>query len=237
MQRDPKTLAAAALDFTRRRLGPASERLLADPAIQALALDRVLAGAELEDAILHLVHRAAPAQREVADEFLAFLLLELERNSRTLIAPHLRRYLDGEDLVQSVLGDVWPELAAARFHTKGEFLALLSQRLRWKASDRARHLGTEKVRADLRVEVAPEELPLAQRAASPSSLAARLEEHERLALFLARLPERERLVMRLHLRGEPLGEIARQTGRTEASARKTIRSVIERFQHSFADCG
>lgn len=233
MEQDPRALAAAAQDFASRRLGPACAALLADVKAQAVAVDRILQGWELEDAVLYVVHLALGRDRRAADEFLAFFLLEMERSARSMIAPHLHRYLDSDDLVQSVLGNLWPEMTALRFETRRQFLALLNQRLRWKISDRSRRLSAEKVRADQRLELPPEDLAVPQAGPSPSTLAAQWEDKERLILFLSRLPEGERELMRLYLRGEKVAVIARQLGRSESSTYKTVRHVMDRFKAAF----
>jgi hypothetical protein len=77
-----------------------------------------------------------------------------------------------------VLGDLWRELAALRFETRAGFLALLAQRLRWKAADRARDLGRERRREDLRVAASPEELAPCAPSPSPLAAAASAEEEE-----------------------------------------------------------
>jgi len=88
------------------------------------------------------------------------------------ISPNLRRYLDTGDLVQPVLGDLWPELAGVRFETRGRFLAYMSRRLAWKAAGEARKLGADRRREDLRAGIDVEALGVASDDASPASRAA-----------------------------------------------------------------
>ncbi len=58
------------------------------------------------------------------------------------------------------------------------------------------------------------------------------EERERLALALMRLPERDRLIVRLHLRGEALPEIMRQTGLASEAARKALQRALLRAREA-----
>ncbi|TAH39585.1 MAG: sigma-70 family RNA polymerase sigma factor [Planctomycetota bacterium] len=222
--------AAEALAFARRRLGPASERWLSRPAALAAALSRLEAGAALEDAVLGVVHRAAAQDRGIADEFIAFFLLDLYRMAQATLSPALQRYLDQGDLVDSVLGDLWPRLAELQFETRQQFLAFLAHRLRWKASDRARQLDAGRRREDLRVEADPAALPAPVRDSTPSSLLRELEDRDRLILFLARLGEDDRRLLRLHLQGLPAAEIARQTGIPAHGVRRRIRNAVRSFQ-------
>lgn len=225
---DPKKEAEAVLAFARQHLGPACERLLLEPTRLAAVIQRVRDGRELEDAVLGVVHQAAAQDRAVADEFLSWFLLDLHRIGRSFLAPGLQRYLDSGDLVQSVLGDLWPRLAGARFEDRKRFLAFLSNGLRWKAADWARRLGSARRGEDHRVALPPEELPLTAGGASPATQAGASEERERLILILARLPERDRELLRLHLQGRTLREIGTATGLSEDAARKAVQAAIAR---------
>lgn len=224
----PDCLVAEVLDFARDKLGPASERLMARPASQALVLSRRRAGDRLEDAVLRIVHRYAREDRAVANEFVAFFLGDLLKLGRPMISTGLRRFLDTGDLIQSVLGDLWGGLSTVRFETRAGYLSLLVQRLGWKASDKVRGLRRERRREDLRVSRPPEDLEIQACADSPLSAAARDEERGRLVRAMLRLSERDRLLLRHHFRGDSLGEIAAAVNLSSQSARKALYRAIRR---------
>ena len=225
---DPVLDAAAALRFARGRLGPASEQLLARPDAQALALSRLRHGSDIEDAVLWLVHREARTDPRVADEFVAFFLASLTVAARPALSPGLRRFLDSDDLVQSVMGDLWRELAELEFGTRAQFLAYLNQRVSWKASDHARELMRDKRREDLRTDEGVEDLDPLSPGRAPESLAGIKDEWEKLVLVLLRLPERDRQLLRMHLRGDSVSEIARAMELEVDAARKALQRAMRR---------
>lgn len=225
---DPQTAARRVLAFAREQLGPASERVLTDPRAQTVVLGRMRAGTALEDAVLGEVFRAGATDREAADEFLGHLLPDLMGRAQPQLSRGLRRFLDTGDLVQSVVGDLWPELLELRFETRAQFVSLLAQRLRWKASNAARGLERGKRREDLRAEAPAEELELAADGPSPLSELGSSEERDLLVLALMKLSERDRLILRLHLRAEPLEVIARETGLGPEAARKALQRAVRR---------
>lgn len=222
--------AAEAVRFAREQLGPASERAVSSPEAQALALSRIRAGASLQDAVLWLAHRESRSSVAVANEFVAFFLSDLLSISRPAIAPGLRRFLDSGDLVQSVLGDVWRDVSSIEFDTRAAFLSFLAQRLRWKAADHHKALQRARRSEDRRVDAAPEELPIAGRERDPASIVGQSDERERLALRIMRLPERDRELVRSHLRGEDLSELAKSVGLTQESARKALQRALARLR-------
>src|SRR5262245_49417445 len=100
---DARRQAMEVLQFARDKLGPSSEALLSDPAVQALVLSRLRHGTDLEDAVLAEAHRAASTDRRVADEFIAYFLADLMKLGHHTRSSALRRFLETGDLVQSVL--------------------------------------------------------------------------------------------------------------------------------------
>lgn len=230
---DPAALAARAAAL----LGPAAERLLASAPGAALALARMRAGADADDAVLGLVHAHAADDAELAGEFAGWLMLEMRRAGRGLAGPALRRFLDTGDLVQSVAGDLWPELFELGFETRGQFLALFASRLRWKATDRARAQNAARRREDLRVEPADDELDAARSAPSPATEAGDREDAERLALALGRLPERDARMIRRWLEGENWEKIGASERMEPESARKAVQRAIARAREIAARGG
>lgn len=227
---DPGALGALAADL----LGPAAERLLASASGAALALGRVRAGATLDDAVLGVAHAAARDDAELASEFAGWLLLEMQAAGRGIAGPALRRFVDTGDLVQSVAGDLWPELFELGFETRGQFLALFASRLRWKAADRARAQRAGRRREDLRVEPREEDRGAAGGPPSPATEAGDREEAERLALALARLPERDARMIRRWLEGADWAAIGAAEGLAPESARKAVQRAIARARQIVA---
>lgn len=215
-----------AVEFARDRLGPASERVLANAAAQTVVLSRARGGATLEDAVLGVIHGRTAGDRDLANEFLAYFLGDVMRTGRGLVSPRLRGFLDTCDLAQSVLGDLWPQLTEITFESSGSFLALLRTRLSWKASNRARgarHAG-EADRPARRVDgdTTSTGLDVPDDAPGPGVVAELREEEERMLLALTRLSERDRVVLRSHLAGEAASAIARRLGVSLAAAEKAL---------------
>lgn len=211
-----------------RLLGPACAALVrAEPAAGALQ-ERIRAGARPEDAVLAEAHRASASNPEVAEEFVAFFLGDLLRLGRGSLRPDLKRFLDTDDLVQSVLGDLWTELCAVRFETRASFVALLARRLRWKALGNARHYRAGRRREDRRCEESVGELRVASDEPSPDTRAAQAEERERLIIALARLRPRDRWVLRRHFQGATLQELSAELGLAPRSAAMVLHRAIQR---------
>jgi len=209
-------------------LGPAAARLLASAPGAALALARLRAGKDEEDAVLGLAHAHAGDDPELAGEFAGWLMLEMRRAGRGLAGPALRRFLDTGDLVQSVAGDLWPELFELEFESRGQFLALFASRLRWKAMDRARAQNSMRRREDLRVEPKEDDLHAARSTPSPATEAGDREDLELLALALGRLPERDARMIRRWLEGVDWERIGSEERMAPESARKAVQRAIAR---------
>lgn len=219
----PDAIARAARDVAGR-VGARATELLREPAVLALVVARTRRAATVEDAVLAELHARLDDAR-LADEFVAFFLADLDRLGHQALGPGLRRYVDTGDLVQSVLGDLWPEFRSLRFDSRDAFTALLAARLRWKASDQARALRSGKRREDLRqnADAAPE-ASTAQ--PGPATEFVRAEDFERAALALAGLPDRERALVRGHLRGQTWSELAAEHGLQAESARKAVQRAL-----------
>ncbi len=234
----PTEVASAAVDFAAERLGPCSSELMHDPAPQALVVARMRAGATLGNAVLAVIHSrlgdpvrpatsAAPTHcNGLADEFLSFFLADLARLGHGALGPGLRRFLDSGDLVQSVLGDLWPDMAQLKFESRDAFLALLAARLRWKASDRSRRLQAGKRREDLRKNTDADLLAVDQ--PGPATELVSAEEWQQTALALARLNKRDRELVRGHLNGMSWAELAEANGLQPESARKAVQRALAR---------
>lgn len=230
MTPDTARIAEQALRFAREELGPASERLLGSAAAQALVLSRLRAGRSLQDAVLGVVHLHAAEDRRIADEFLTHFLQDAYRGGRRLLSAGVRRFLETGDLVHSVAGELWTELASLRFETRAGFLALLQQRMQWRARDEVRKRNSLRRGENRRAEQDVGELEIADSAPTPGTALGGKDEAERLVLLLCRLPERDQLLLRLHLRGEPLSVIARESGLQPETARKALQRAIRKVR-------
>ena len=182
----------------------------------------------MEDAALAVLFGGVAQHRELADEFLAHFLGALGAAGHRAMGPGLRRFLDTGDLVQSVLGDLWPDWTELHFDSREQFLALLRQRLQWKAQDRAKGLQAARRREDRRVALSPEETGGTGQDPSPATLAGEQEEWERLALVLCRLPERDAELLRMHLAGKEAREIAEALDLGLEAARKGLQRALAR---------
>ena len=70
--------------------------------------------------------------------------LDLLKSKIVNVQPSLRRMVDSDDLVQSVFAEIWGNLPDFEFTTRGAFISLLSQRMKWKASNESRRMRTQK---------------------------------------------------------------------------------------------
>jgi len=215
------------LEFARDQLGPHSERCLRAAGALDAVRARVAAGVEPADAVLGHIHSRLGQDPRLADEFVAHFVLDLMLMGRISMASssRLRRFLDTGDLVLSVFGDVWADFGDVRFESRNQYKRLFAQRLDWKAADQSRRLSAGTRREDLRGPEQPDELHGGQ--ADPLGDAIRREERERLILLLLRLKDRERRLLSMHLRGEPLESIAAAEGLSPEAARKALARAIE----------
>jgi len=214
------------LKFARAELGEASATMLEDPAVQVLALARIRNGYELEDAVLSQVHENMARNTRLADEFMGYFLRDLMRLGHRVKLTALKRFLDTGDLVQSVLGDLWGELARVRFETRGRYLAYLSRKLKWKASNKTRALETDKRSEHRRVDLEGEGEQPQEESGSPLTLAVQAEDMERLALGLMKLSVRDRSLLTAHLQGVALEEIARNHNLSYDATRMALKRAI-----------
>ena len=217
---------AEALLFARDELGPACATALSCVETQVAVLSRRRAGMNLEDAVLAEAFRIARDDRRVANEFVAYLLQDLVCLGRGALSSGLRRFLDTGDLVNSVIGDLWPKLAELQFESRAQFLSLLVGRLRWKASDHARKLRRRPEEPSIDRDA--DKIESVASKPSPLSEMGVREQRERLILALTKLSERDRRIMRLHLRGEPLDSLSMELGLSRESAYQALKRAKRR---------
>ena len=216
------------VDFAER-MGRATRALVDRPDVAASIEARLSKGATVEDAVLGQVHAHLAKDAELANEFLSCLLDESHLLGRAALGRgHLRRHLDSEDLVQSVMGDLGHRLGELEFRSKREFLSLLAQRMRWKAVDRHRALDAGMRREDRRSPCSPSEMQLSDERPSPLSFLSSEDECAQLALALARLPKRDASILRAALRGASTEDLAAEFSLTPQAAKRARTRAVQR---------
>jgi len=193
-------------------------------------------GASPEDAVLMAVHGQLGSAAGLDEEFLGYFLSRLLQVRVVDLYPGLRRFLDTGDLVQSVLGDLWPKIRELEFRDQASFLALLVKRLRWKAGSRRRDLNAGKRREDRRESRIPlDSVPGGPE--SPVDVQIRREDMERAALALFRLPKEDQVAVRLHLTGSSSSAIAEALDLSVPAARKRLERALNRLQSVMGSLG
>lgn len=224
----PDQLASELVHFAHQCVGPASAEVLSDPVVQVRLLSMIRNGTELRDAALGELHRRLATAPRVADEFLAHFLSDLSRRGHRMRPVEYQRLLDTGDLVQSVLADLWPDIQEVSFETRGQFLSYLSKRLQWKSQDRARALRTDRRGERRRIDWALDEIDSASSAEEPLQLVVEEEEREQLALAVFRLPDRDRELLMLFLRGRSIPEIAGEVHLSVEGARRALKRAVRK---------
>ncbi len=207
--------------YARKHLGPVSESYVRRPDVLVLVRGRLGDGQPLEDAVLGAVHGGIGKSRRVADEFANYFLTDLMQMGKLSMSTssRLRRFLDTGDLVLSVFGDVWGDLADLEFTSRSSFTSLFAQRMTWKAADRSRQLTTKRRAEDKRVSQTVEEIDLADKNTDSTAQAIRQEQTERLMLVLLRMKDRDRRILTMHWKGESIEAIASELGLSYHAAR------------------
>lgn len=223
--REASGLPAEVQAWITAHLGPASLAVLVQEP-QAGELRQRLEQMGIEDAVLGLVHRLSREDRGIANEYFAYFMHTLHVLGRRVRSEGLRGFLETGDLVNSVVGDVWRDIAKIEYPGRRQFLSYLAQRLRWKASDRARA-------RNVRPEGHRQELPgggewLSISQTGPATLVGREEDKAALSLLLVRLPPRDRELLTRSLRGESIPDIAAAMKMSEAAVRKAIQRAIRK---------
>lgn len=194
-------------------------------------------GRELADAVLKVVHGLIRCNPDVANEFLGHFLIDLSKLGKFSMSSssRLRRFLDTGDLVHSVIGDLWNEIPALEFESRAQFLQLFSQRIRWKATDNARKLGSKSRREELRVFVEPEDLQRVDETSDVSDDMIRAEEHDLFVLTMLKLKKRDQKLLAMRLNGYEISEIAQAFSMEYDSARKALSRAVSQVRGLIAD--
>ena len=222
-------LPAELEEYVAQELGPGCMNYFHKPQVVADYQKLRNTGAAVEDAALHLVHRESSNDPIIADEFFAHFLASMMKVGTLSMRNGMRRYLDSGDLVNSVAGSLWKDLASTEFTTRKEYLGFLGRRLGWKASDRAQGLNAAKRRQDLQLDVDFQAVGFANEdQAGPATVAGNQEDIERLIAILPRLNPRDQGLIRRTLRGEEVSQIAEALKMNPDSTRKALARAIEK---------
>lgn len=222
---DSATVAAAALKL----LGPHCSQVMATTASLVLVRRRIADGSSLEDALLAEAHHFAAQDRRVADEFLALLLSDLTPIAHGRLSEPLRRFLETGDLVQSVMGDLWPSLASMEFQTRAQFRGLLAQRLGWKATNKGRALQSASRAENQWASLAQGDSTIEGEAPGrPEDALVKAEELAMLHLMLLRLDPKDQDLLRDYLGGKTPDVIADERAMQRDAVYKALQRAIQR---------
>ncbi len=213
-----------AIQEAARGIGAAAAALFQDRQVLAGARRQMQeAGWDAQDAVLAAVHARMPEDRELAEEFSGWLLRDLAAE----IAPTsggLRRLVDGEDILISVLGDLVPVLGALEFRGRKPFLFLVRNRLDWKLQDKLRAARAACRREDRRQPLPEGDVLPAAGDGRPSTRMADWR------TFVARLAPQERKIVDLRSRGYSAAEIGERLQLKAAAVRKRLQRIREQFR-------
>ena len=187
--------------------------------------------------MLQQVHAAIRQHPLVASEFAAHVIRDMEPLGRVNMASSspLRRHLDTHDLINSVLKDMWRDVADLHFESARQFKALFAQRMNWKVIDQARRLNNQ-TRADhRRVPEQPEELDHPTQTEDAVGQAIRREERDQLYLLLTRLSPRDQRLIQLRFGGADPAAVARELGLSYDAAAKATQRALARLRRLFED--
>lgn len=131
----------AAHAFALEHLGLKSHSYLKADSGEAELADRLRQELSIEDATLGAVFAGLHDDTALASEFFGYFASVLLQSNRSAMNGPLAKIYDRDDLVQSVMGDVFPKMGDLSFQSSGQFLAYLLQKLTWKRMDKFRHHG------------------------------------------------------------------------------------------------
>jgi RNA polymerase sigma factor (sigma-70 family) len=213
-----------------REVGPACASVAADEELPGRVSERIAGGASFEDAVLGALFPHSGERPEVGAEIVAYVMSDIAHAHSRAVPARLRHVAAPSDIAQSVLGDLCASLAGLEYTTKAGFLALLGSRLRWKRLDYEKRLTCDRRREDLRVHDESHVLRRSGADPSPMTELVSMEEASRIALAIQRLPERDRDVLRMSLRGQSHESIGAVMGLSAAGSRKALERARARLK-------
>lgn len=169
-----------------------------------------------------LLSQVRGGDERAADELFHRYLERLTRLARTRLSPRLAARTDPEDIVLSAWRSFFVGARAGRYALRrsGDLWRLLASIVMHKLYHAARRhaAGVRSVAAELPGSAAAA-LPDARREPTPEEALALADE---VQAVMKQLDAFKRRVLELRLQGEPLAEIAADTGRSERTVRRTL---------------
>ena len=182
------------------------------------------------------IQRASQGDPVAVDELLARHLPDLRRYVQRNVGPQVLAKESASDLVQSVCRELLSDLGDFRYQGEAAFRGWLQQAALRKILDRQRFYQAEKRDAarergvDARVSFSRAELAaLATSLGSPSGIAEREEEFERLERALQRVSESDRCLIRMiYVESLSHADAAARLQTTEVNSRKQLSRALAR---------
>ncbi len=213
-----------------RVLGPASAAALDRPAHHESYEGYLREGRDLLDALLATVYPLALEDRTVSGEFLAHFMALLLNDGRGRLSTRLRSIYGPEDLVQSVVADLFPRMGDLEFRSRGEYLRLLMMRLAWKGRRRGR---TPQAALDgvAIAEARPEHVPgRSQEPLTPLSEMVNEEDEQYVVLALAALEPEDQDLLRWSMEGWTRARMAEVLECSVPTLRKRLERARQRLR-------
>ncbi len=217
-----------AAQFASNQLGPHSAAIFATKQSQAVFYKRLGRFADFEDALLGTVYEASLDDINISNEFFSYFIEDLLRIGSGSEAAVCHTLNDTHDLVQSVLSNVWKDLAKIEFETQGKFISLIIQRLRWKSLDHKKSAHCGKRRDDLRLAF-QEEIHQPTMNNDPLEEQIYKEEKGELLLRIMELPENHRTVLKAYLKTQSNEALADELKLSATNSQKALKAALQYF--------
>ncbi|KAA3605537.1 MAG: hypothetical protein DWQ01_19665 [Planctomycetota bacterium] len=230
MNAAPEFEFSLALGFCREQLGPASLALMERRDVRDSIQKQVAEGVSMRDAVLKEVFLEAKADRDAAHEFLQYFWDVIVQRTSRQISADLRRQIDTEDVVVSILGDLSRQLHRFEFKNRAAFLNLVSQHFRSKVYRKILARKAQKRREDRRVYPQEGTWNPESPFPSPASEAAEAEAQELAQLGFEKLSPRDRELLGALFEGRTLEEIAQKFDMQLEAARMALKRATDRLR-------
>ncbi len=168
-----------------------------------------------------LLERAVGGDNDAVAALVQRFDLPLRAAIRHRLGAKLRLRLDTDDILQSALTEALGRLPGFEYRSEGEFLGWLAQVAERRIQMQARRHGAGRrdPRREHRLQTRDD---FANQLTAPPDRAHASDVRGRLEEAVGRLPERERSVVQLHLKGKNFGEIAVECGLKDKSAARYL---------------